>query len=122
MKKITVLSIICLGFALLISACGKEPQVYDGIEGDWKCKKVFNDGEITELSFFTEAPTFECEDGVNCVLTTTSGEHNATITEEDGYYVIDFDDSDVNMIAEFEGESLKMTVEDHGDGYYFERK
>lgn len=122
MKRINILSVICLGLALMLSACAKEPAEYEGIEGKWKCTKVFNDGEITELSFFTKAPTFECDDGTNCVLTTPSGAHNAIITEEEGCYIIDFDDTDVNLIAEFEGETLKMTIEDHDDGYYFERK
>lgn len=117
-----LLLVICLTFALLFSSCSKDTVSYDGIKGNWKCTEVITDGESTKLHAPTPIPTFECEDGVNCVLTNRDIGHHGTITEKDGYYLIDFDDSDTNMTAELKDDILKVMVENKDYGFIFVRK
>ena len=67
---------------------------------------------IVRLFTSKDAPKFKVsKDGASCVLTIGQKNHKGTVTEEDGKYIIDFDDSYSDMIGEISGNKLSLTNE-----------
>ena len=59
------------------------------------------------------APAFRTEDGKTCVFSLDGKDHNGTITEKDGTFVITYDDTDKTMIATIKGNEMTI-VNDEG--------
>lgn len=55
------------------------------------------------------APEFTCEDGTHCEIKLNGKSHAGTISNEDGTYVISFNDTDQKMTVTLDGDVLELT-------------
>jgi hypothetical protein len=108
-----------IGMVFMVSGCGQSGDAK--ITSKWKISEMMVNGKVTReadyspiVRLFTskDAPKFKVsKDGASCVLTIGQKNHKGTVTEEDGKYIIDFDDSYSNMIGEISGNKLSLTNE-----------
>ena len=108
-----------IGMVFMVSGSGQSGDAK--ITSKWKISETMVNGNVTReadyspiVRLFTskDAPKFKVsKDGASCVLTIGQKNHKGTVTEEDGKYIIDFDDSYSNMIGEISGNKLSLTNE-----------
>lgn len=123
MKRFVKLIAVLSSFLIVAAGmfgCGNKSAEEVTITSDWELVEFTVNGTTTnpsEDSFLvrlvTESsnPKFVCKDGVNCVLSIGEKKHRGKITEQDGIYIIDFDDSYKNMTARIDGDNLILTNE-----------
>ncbi len=121
MKKSVKLIAVLSSFLIVAASmfgCGNKSAEEVTITSDWELVEFTVNGTTTnpsEDSFLvrlvTESsnPKFVCKDGVNCVFSLGEKKHRGKITEQDGIYIIDYDDSNKNMTARIEGDNLIIT-------------
>lgn len=124
MKKSKVFIVVCclLMTAVLICGCGAATTGDAPITSKWKLKEYTVNGKTTviadqslALRIFSakDNPSFQCKDGVNCTFTNLRKARKGTVTQEDGKYIITYDNTSVKMIGEIHGNTLTL-VNDKG--------
>jgi len=88
------------------------------ITAKWTLVEFTTESGTTKYEDLSEAdqaisPKFRTEDGKTCVFSLEGKDHNGTITEKDGTYVIAYDDTDRTMIATIKGKEMTI-VNDTG--------
>ncbi len=118
-KLIAVLSSFLIVAAGMFG-CGNKASEEVTITSKWELVEFSVNGKVTNTSgesflfkLMTDSsnPKFVCNDGVNCVFSLGKKKHRGKITEQDGIYIIDFDDSYKNMTARIDGDNLILTNE-----------
>ena len=134
MKK--YLGIFALLLLTVCLACGCKKAVLDengnaDISSDWKLVKFgvnVNTEDLADTPLFLKVisaskyPTFQCPDGVNCVLSNNGKKHPGTVTEEDGVYRITFSDTNKRMKAVIFGKMLTIMNDEETIQIVFETK
>lgn len=139
MKKRALLLFSCLMLSGgMLGGCQKNTDVPSadtvsqteqdsGIAAQWELVQFTVNDQTTmakdmDADLRSMAPGFTCEDGVNCVVSNAGKFHPGTITEQDGTYVIDFDDTDQNMTGTIEGNTLTLVNAKGTVTFVFEKK
>lgn len=119
MKKKLFTTLCCaLLTAGLLCGCGRDGEAKGGtadsaLASDWELASFTVNGETTNAADMVpevrkKAPGFTCSDGVNCVFSNNGKDHPGTVKEENGKYVIEFDDTDQDMICTIDGDTLTI--------------
>ena len=139
MKKRTLLLFSCLVLSgVMLGACQKNTDVssvdtgsqtgeVSGITAQWELVQFTVNDQTTmakdmDADMRKNAPGFVCEDGAKCVVSLSGKDHPGTITEQDGTYVIDFDDTDQDMTGTIEGNTLTLVNTKGTVTFVFEKK
>lgn len=114
MKKITIFTSAILIALCCLCSCGNSAKTAD-ITSEWMIEQMTVNGETVSdasLQLDSVAPKFSCTDGKNVAFTLNSKTHNGTVTENNGVYLIDFDDSAKDMEARIENSKLILKIKD----------
>ena len=100
-----------LVFMLLLGGCGKSTSFP---VSDWALVEYTVKGATTRAEDLVPevkelAPAFRCEDGEHVTVSNNGKDHPGTITEEDGQYVIRFEDTEETMSAQLKDDTLTMS-------------
>ena len=112
----------------LLGACGKaeggqagngkpvqsEAAVAPELAAKWSLVQFTVNGKTSKAEELLpdvrlRAPEFTCEDGAHCEITLNGKSHAGTISNEDGAYVISFNDTDQKMTVALDGDVLELT-------------
>lgn len=113
MKKLILAAVLITVFCCLCS-CGNSAKNAD-ITSEWKIEQMTVNGKTVSgasLQLDSVAPEFSCKDGKNVTFTLNGKTHNGTVTENNGVYLIDFDDSAKDMEARIRNGRLVMKIKD----------
>ena len=117
MKK-NIRHIIIILFAVcILYGCGpKNDKDKDKsrLAAEWELVSFTVNGKTDYPENFSDEnrkllPQFKCSDGFNCIFVLNEKEHKGTISEENGKYVISYDDTDQTMSAVLSGDTLTIT-------------
>lgn len=114
MKKIIIFTCAILIMLCCLCSCGNSSKTAD-ITSEWKIEQMTVNGKTmsdASLQFDPKAPKFSCKDGKNVTFTLNEKTHNGTATENNGVYLIAFDDSAREMEARIENSRLVMKIKD----------
>lgn len=122
MKK-KILNVFCIVILLMLCGCEGHRVDENGnavITSNWKyiestvngnTVNYENESPLVKIFVAPASPEFKSSNGVDCVFSINKRKHTGTMTEQDGKYIIDFDDSYKNMIAEIDGDLLTLRSE-----------
>ncbi len=99
--------LVCL---FLMAACGTTTSV---LASDWELVEYTVKGQTTRAEDLDPevkktAPAFRCEDGEHITISNNGKDHPGTISEENGQYVIRFEDTEETMSAQLKDDTLTM--------------
>lgn len=116
-KNILALSSLLI-MVLALCACGKsEEDEYTGedvaITSSWSFTQLESGGEVSKREDFkrvdeSDLPVFTCSDGTNCEFKINGQGHKGVISEENGQYNIEFDDTEATMTGVIKGNKLSL--------------
>lgn len=120
MKRI-LCALLVVMMLLTLTACGgkstSEIQRDDDgnalITSDWNLTAITSKMGVTEYkgnAFKKKKPSFHTDDGVNFVFTNNGKEHTGTLVEEDGYYSMNFNDSESPMEIRIKGDFMEIQL------------
>ena len=105
-----------------------EQQETAGVIGDWDWLEFTVKGETTKReeipydSIQEDGPHIACEDGIHCLYSNNMEQHSGTIQEEDGKYIITFEDGTWTMIGTVSGDVLTVVNEKGTKELIFQRR
>ena len=94
-----------------------EAQPIEALMQDWKLVQFTVKGETTKASSLpkneleTVAPRFSFSDGTHVIFHNGMKDHSGTVREENGQYIISYDDTTQGMIATVSGDKLTIVNE-----------
>ena len=94
-----------------------ESQAIEELMQDWKLVQFTVKGETTKASSLpkndleTVAPRFSFSDGTHVIFHNGMKDHSGTVREENGQYIITYDDTTQGMIATVSGDKLTIVNE-----------
>lgn len=113
MKKL-ILAAVLITVLCCLCSCGNSAKNAD-ITSEWKIEQMTVNGKTVSgasLQLDSVAPKFSCKDGKNVTFTLNGKTHNGIVTENNGVYLIDFDDSAKDMEARIGNGRLVMKIKD----------
>ncbi len=127
MKKYFSISILCLLALCLLCSCGPKEDKKNELAAEWELVSFTVNGKTDYPENFTPTnrkllPQFKCDDGVNCIFVHNQKEHKGTITEEDGKYVITYEDTVQTMTATLSGDTLTIVNQKETLEFEFKKK
>ena len=122
-RSILILSCI-FAIVAILAGCGTKGRMDEAgntsITSEWHLVEFTVKGNTTRpaeepflVRLFTVGmdPKFSCKDGVNCTFTNGRKSHNGTVREEEGAYMITFDDTTKQMKGVITDNRLTLTNE-----------
>lgn len=112
--------------ASMTAAKTTEAQPIEALMQDWKLVQFTVKGETTKASELpkneleTMAPRFSCSDGTHVIYHNSMKDHSGTVREENGQYIITYDDTTQGMIATVSGDKLTIVNEKGTVEFVFE--
>ena len=103
--------------ASMTAAKTTEAQPIEALMQDWKLVQFTVKGETTKASELpkneleTMAPRFSFSDGTHVIFHNGMKDHSGTVREENGQYIISYDDTTQGMIATVSGDKLTIVNE-----------
>ncbi|MGN0155041.1 MAG: hypothetical protein ACI4A3_11375 [Lachnospiraceae bacterium] len=116
-KIITIAVMLVMGLGCLC-ACGSSENA--DITSSWTLVEMSVSGKTTTYDIIPVTsidPHFSCTDGKNFTFSSNGKTHTGTLTESNGIYTLDLNDSNRNMEAKISGN--KMTISIVGTSAYF---
>ena len=100
-----------LVFIFLLGGCGKttSPLASDWELVEYTVKDITTRAEDLDPEVKKIAPAFRCEDGEHVTISNNGKDHPGTIAEENGQYVIRFDNTEETMSAQLKDDTLTMS-------------
>lgn len=131
MKKNVCLlcSVLCVMY--LLWGCGSSDSSGNAsITDDWKCVECEVDGKRTTdeaISFdnpllLGRSPSFSCTDGTNFTFSLNGKNHSGTLTESEGVYTLNYNDTTKKMEAQISGNRMTINVVGSSAKFVFETK
>ena len=114
MKKIIIFASAVLVMLCCLCSCGNAAKNAD-IASEWKIEQMTVNGKTVSgasLQLDSNGPKFSCKDGKNVTFALNGKTHNGTVTENNGVYLIAFDDSAKEMEARIGNGRLVMKIKD----------
>ena len=120
------LCVVCL-----LWGCGSSDSSGNAsITDDWKCVEVEVNGKrVTDETISFDNPlllgrssSFSCTDGTNFTLSVNGKSHSGTLTESEGVYTLNFDDSTKKMEAQISGNRMTINIVGSSSKFVFETK
>lgn len=114
MKKIIIFTSAILIMLCCLCSCGNAAKNAD-ITSEWKIEQMTVNGKTVSgasLQLDSNGPKFSCKDGKNVTFALNGKTHNGTVTENNGVYLIAFDDSAKEMEARIGNGRLVMKIKD----------
>lgn len=121
LKRLILVVCSLVVMALALCGCGKsEEEEYTGedvaITSNWSFTELESGGKTSTIDDFNlvdknDLPMFTCSDGTNCEFKINGSSHKGVISEKDGGYYIEFDDTKATMTGVIKGN--KLTIENN---------
>ena len=115
-KTLSIVMALLMVVSMLTACATKETTitskwVVTEYEVNGKVTNVENDNWLLRLTAKDVEPQFVCKDGVNCTFSLNGKDHQGTLTEQDGGYRIDFNDTYKSFNASISGDRLELVNE-----------
>lgn len=114
MKNFVLAAAVLITVLCCLCSCGNSAKNAD-ITSEWKIEQMTANGKTVSdplMQFDSKAPKFSCKDGKNVTFALLGKTHNGTVTENNGVYLIAFDDSTKDMEARIENSKLVLKIKD----------
>lgn len=111
-KKVCLLcSLLCV--LCLLWGCGSADSSGDAsITDDWQLVEMTHTGTTTKYEDLPKGyePTFSCTDGIHFTFSQNGKSHSGTLTESEGVYTLNYDDTAKKMEAKISGNRMTITI------------
>ncbi len=94
-----------------------QEQEVSGVIGNWEWIEFTVKGETTKRedipyeAIREDGPHIVCEDGIHCLYSNAGKQHTGTIREENGQYIVTYDDGTKSMIGTVSGDVFTLVNE-----------
>lgn len=103
----------------LLFGCEKHPENVS-ITSDWQLVEMSTDGNvITDRSFLSseDSPKFHSDNGEDFVFSINGKDHTGVLSLDSDRYILVYDDTDKQMEAIIDGNTLRISIVD-GTSYF----
>lgn len=124
-RKISLITAIMVIVIGCFSACGSSSSEDVDITASWTLVEMTVSGKTVsyeQIPADSLAPQFSCSDGKNFTFTSNGKIHTGTLTESNGVYTLNYDDTDAKMEAVISGEKMTISVVGGTSTFVFEAK
>ncbi len=133
MKKKVSIVLVTIFMMCMLCACGKKVDENGDalITSDWKLVEYTVNGSrsvMAETEWYVKLftigmePAFSTKDGTTCTFSVGGKEHTGTLTYDGDVYNIVYNDSQKGMIADIDGDELRIYTADGNLEFIFVAK